>query len=399
MEAQEAKPRLLTVARDRYPPFRVDVVELFGRWLAPRFDLHWLMRAANGAHRLDGHAAGFEVSAPGLLAWIALQLRSAASVATGRADLVQVRDAALSGLLFLAAARIGATPFCFWMSFPIAEGYRRRALDQPRGRPALRLARLGYAAAGGWVLRRMVLPHADHVFAQSEAMKADLVADGVDPACVTAVPMGVSLAAYSVATIPRADDPRFEGRRVLAYLGSIEADRPIEVLVDMLGRLTGRFDAALVVVGAAEAADRARLEALAEARGVADRLIFTGHRPLAESLAYVRRADICLSPFPVSPPYRSATPTKLVEYLAMGRPVVASEHPDQRRVIEASGAGLVVPLDAGAFAEAAAALLADPERAEAMGARGPAWVAAFRDYAAISKTVAAIYDRLLERRP
>ena len=132
--------------------------------------------------------------------------------------------------------------------------------------------------------------------------------------------------------------------------------------------------------------------------GVADRLLFAGRLPLAEAFGYVRRADVCLAPFPVWPPtYLSATPTKLVEYLAMGRPVVAGDHPDQRRVIEDSGAGVIVPPTAEAFAAAISALLADPAGAEAMGARGPAWVAAHRDYAALSRTVEAVYDQLLRR--
>jgi glycosyltransferase involved in cell wall biosynthesis len=362
----------------------VDVTELFGRWLAPRFDVRWLMRAAEGES---------------LPAWIALQLRFVWRVAVGRFDLVQVRDAALSGVLFLIAARVGRRPFCYWMSFPMAEGYRRRALDQPPGRPWLRLTRLAYACIAGWALRRLILPAADHVFVQSEQMKADVAVLGVDPARVAAVPMGVSLTAYDAASIPPADDPRLRGRRVLAYVGSIEPDRPTAVMVEALGRAALRFDVALVVVGGATATDRGRLEAAAEACGVGDRLVFTGHRPLAEALSYVRRAEVCLSPFPADGPYRSATPTKLVEYLAMGRPVVASEHPDQRQTIEASGAGLLVPLTSIAFAEAIKALLADPERASAMGARGPAWIAAHRDYAAISKTVAAVYERLLDRGP
>ncbi len=40
---------------------------------------------------------------------------------------------------------------------------------------------------------------------------------------------------------------------------------------------------------------------------------------------------------------RAASPTKLVEYMAMGKAVVANDHPEQKRVIEESGAGYCVP--------------------------------------------------------
>ena len=169
-----------------------------------------------------------------------------------------------------------------------------------------------------------------------------------------------------------------------------------KMLVDALARVAKAFDAVLVLVGEAKPLDRRRIERAAEKNGVVDRLLFTGQLPLAQALGYVRRADACLAPFPLWPPtYLSATPTKLVEYLAMGRPVVASDHPDQRRVIEGNGAGVIVPANAEAFAEAIAAFLADPPRADAMGARGPAWVgrpiATMRSSAGRSRRFTTVY--------
>jgi len=211
--------------------------------------------------------------------------------------------------------------------------------------------------------------------------------------------MGVTTAIHNPQTIAPVNDSRLEGRKVLVYLGSLDPERTIEVLVQALALVTAEgLDAVLAVVGVAPDADRRRLERGADRQGMSERLIFTGHLPLIEALAYVRRADVCLAPFPTWPAlYLSATPTKLVEYLAMGRPVVASDHPDQRRVIEQSGAGLIVSNGPESFAAAILGLLANPGDAEAMGARGPAWVAAHRDYAVLSRTVAEVYDRLLGR--
>ena len=48
----------------------------------------------------------------------------------------------------------------------------------------------------------------------------------------------------------------------------------------------------------------------------------------------------------------------------MGRPVVANDHPDQREVLEASGAGLVTDLSSEGFAEAIAILLSDKAAAD-----------------------------------
>ncbi len=61
--------------------------------------------------------------------------------------------------------------------------------------------------------------------------------------------------------------------------------------------------------------------------------------------------------------------TKIAEYLAAGRPIVAKDVARLREMIEAPGAGLVVPEDATVMAAAIASLL-EPGRAEEMGARG-----------------------------
>jgi glycosyltransferase involved in cell wall biosynthesis len=402
MQSVRARPILLIVTRDRFPPFRVDLTELFGRWLSVRFDLDWVMRSdvGTGAALEANPGERFVVSGPSIWSWFAVQVVQAVRVARGEVDLVQVRDAALSAALFLIAARIGGAPFVYWMSYPMVEGYRHRALDRrARGGPARRLGRLVYGAAAAAALYRWILPSAAHVFVQSARMKEDVAAKGLPPDRMTAVPMGVSVQAFR--HIAPAADPRLEGRKVLVYVGALDPERKPELLADALGRVaTAGFDAVLVLVGETATADRRRIEQAAARTGVGDRLLFTGRLPLAEALGYVRRADVCLAPFPVWPPtYLSATPTKLVEYLAMGRPVVAGDHPDQRRVIESSGAGVIASPGCEAFAAAILGLLADPVRAEAMGARGPPWVAAHRDYAHISRTVEAVYDRLLRRSP
>jgi glycosyltransferase involved in cell wall biosynthesis len=55
---------------------------------------------------------------------------------------------------------------------------------------------------------------------------------------------------------------------------------------------------------------------------------FVGLRPQAEVPAYVAHADVCLVPFKVDKLVRAVSPLKVYEYLAMGKPVVASQMPE-----------------------------------------------------------------------
>jgi glycosyltransferase involved in cell wall biosynthesis len=397
-----ARRRLLIVTRDRYPLYRVDLIELFGRWLTGRFDIDWVCaKAARGAGEVIAGAPGerFIAGRSGPIAWARLQILQAIRVVRGEVDLVQVRDAACAAALFLAAAQAGRRPFVYWMSYPMVEGYRHRGLHPaPGDARGLRLARLAYAAMAELILYRLVLPRAQHVFVQSERMAADLVARGVLPERLSAVPMGVSLSVYHPQAIAPSQDPGLLGKRVLVYVGALDPEREIGTLIAALGQVVRRgFDGVLAIVGTATQADRQRLRQACTAHEVEDsRIVFTGYLPLAEALAYVRRADVCLAPFPVWPQtYLSATPTKLVEYLAMGRPVVATDHPDQTQVLQESGAGVIVARTPEGFAHAICMFLDDPVSAEEIGARGPAWVAAHRDYAAIGARVASVYARLM----
>lgn len=397
--------RLLCVAKDMYPPFRVDVVELFSRRIVGAgWTVDWLMPGGSAADHVVVHSererfflirADFPLRALGRIAGLLW------AASCGRYDLVQARDRPLLALPFLLAARLAGSPFVYWMSFPIVESVERRARDPGENLSrAGRLARLAYARLATALFYKLVLRWSDRIVVQSPRMLAEVAARGIEAAKMTPVPMGVSTEAHHPARIEPVDDPRLEGRRVLVYVGTIEPIRRVDVAVGALRHVVDRgIDAVLVLVGDARRSDLDRLMAFARDRGVADRVIAIGQLPLAHALSYVRRADLCLSPCPTDPLLIVGTPTKLVEYLAMGRPVVANPHPDQEFVLNASGAGLLAELDPEAFGEAAVRLLADRKMAETMGARGPGWVAANRSYERLSAQVLALYDDLLRGRP
>ncbi|HET7132249.1 MAG TPA: glycosyltransferase, partial [Gammaproteobacteria bacterium] len=98
------------------------------------------------------------------------------------------------------------------------------------------------------------------------------------------------------------------------------------------------------------------------------------------------------------PILKSTSPTKLVEYLALGKAVVANDHPEQSEVIAQSGAGLVCSWDEGEFARAIVELLENPERAAAMGRAGREFVAAKRTHWAMVDLVADRYHAVLADR-
>jgi len=389
---------ILCLLRDPLPPRRADVLTLFGVEL-PRHGIHTALlgQAAGtgaatwpgGALHLAGRCGGAanSVLAPVRDTWGLLRAMAAA-----RPDCIQVRDKILVAVLAVLAAALLRIPFVYWMSFPIVEGYAAHAASGAVRWPFLHRLR---AWSTHRLLYGLVLPKAALVFVQSAAMAEALAARGMPRARLAAVPMGVDLAL--VARVAPAPDARLAGRRVVVYLGSVARSRASLFLLE-LAEVFGeaRPDVLLVIAGDAPSpAEAAWFRAELAQRALGANVVFTGWLAHADALGYVARAEVGISPVPRGALFDVSSPTKLVEYLALGVPAVASDIPDQKLVLEQSGAGHCVPMTVPAFYAAIGRLLDDPQRA-ARGARGQAWVQAHRSYAVLGREVALRYRSLLE---
>ena len=124
-------------------------------------------------------------------------------------------------------------------------------------------------------------------------------------------------------------------------------------------------------------------------------MLLTGWLPQRTALGYAVRAEVGLSPIPRGTLFDVSSPTKLVEYLALGIPSVANDIPDQKLVVEESGAGLCVPMEAGPFAAATLELLNNRTLAEEFALRGPAYVRSHRTYDILGRNVAKTYKKIL----
>lgn len=162
--------------------------------------------------------------------------------------------------------------------------------------------------------------------------------------------------------IPNYPDPASlpdptEGDGSVVYVGDVTEARGVAVLVEATART--RAKPPLVVVGRIRPDVDARLRAMAAALG-AD-LTITGWRPHREAMVIAARAGVATSPLLDLPNYRESLPTKTLEYLALGVPVVASDLPGTREVIgDLPGVTLVPPGESATLAAAIDETLGDP---------------------------------------
>jgi glycosyltransferase involved in cell wall biosynthesis len=147
----------------------------------------------------------------------------------------------------------------------------------------------------------------------------------------------------------------------LAYLGAISSQDGVDGLAPILARLGAQPDpvkVTLTVIGDGDG--RPAVEQALDAYGVTDQVHFTGRvspRQVPELLA---DADVCVDPAPATDVNERSTMTKIAEYLALRKPVVAYDLLETRRT--AGDAALLVRRgDIDAFADAIADLAHDPE--------------------------------------
>ena len=200
---------------------------------------------------------------------------------------------------------------------------------------------------------------------------------------------------------PREPDPGLRrGRRHLAaYLGVMGPQDGVDHALRALAYLRhelGRDDLHTVFMGDGDA--REELVTLAQQLDLTDRVEFTGR----VSDEFVQRclstADVCLSPDPRNPLNEVSTMNKVVEYMAMGRPLVSFDLAEAR--VSAGEAAVYAPSDDDqAFAKTLDALLDDPEDRARRGAEGRARVTERLSWAISRRNLIEFYEWLVGPAP
>jgi phosphatidylinositol alpha-mannosyltransferase len=186
----------------------------------------------------------------------------------------------------------------------------------------------------------------------------------------------------------RADDSLRRGPRLL-FLARLERRNALETVLAALPQILERYPAAqLIVAGDGPRARRYQRQA----REFGDRVRFVGqiHEQRPEFYA---SADLYLCPTT-----RASFGVTLLESMACGTPLVASDIIGFREVANGPEAVLVPPEDPQAWAQAVLDLLGDPARRESM-ARAGINKARRYDWAIVAQRILKVYERVLQEKP
>ena len=175
-------------------------------------------------------------------------------------------------------------------------------------------------------------------------------------------------------SIPDDITARYEGKCVVLYHGTLSRPRGLLTCIDFIKALRARIpNAVLLVIGPPSTPKfMAELQAAAAATGLEGGVQFHSWMSHEVLLGYLLRAEIGLFlPTPALDRYQKAEPVKYFEYAACRVPVVMSDVPALRTLIETNHNGIVVdPGDIRAAADTVADAMLDGARWEAMAEKG-----------------------------
>ncbi len=202
------------------------------------------------------------------------------------------------------------------------------------------------------------------------------------------VPNGVDTAVYNPEVEPR---PELSGGENVLFVGRFEPRKGLPVLLQAWPHvLAQRPRARLVVIGSGSGPGGDPFASLDQNEAAS--VMRCGRVAEADLPSYYRSASLLVSPAMGMESFGII----LVEAMASGIPVVASDIPGYRDVLGESGAGVLVPPgDSGALAEAIVGLLADSQWREARGEAARARAECF-SWDSVARQVEEVYISALE---
>ena len=188
-------------------------------------------------------------------------------------------------------------------------------------------------------------------------------------------------------------------RQQIGYLGVMGEQEGLDLFLQAMRTIIqdrGRGDVRAVLVG--DGSRRKAIEAEAEALGLSGHLTFTGRLPDREMQAVIGAVDVCVNPDRPSALNDQSTMNKVVEYMALGKPIVQFEGTEGR--VSAAGSALyAAPGDTEDFADKMLRLLDDEGLRTRMGALGRRRVEDELAWSHQEPALLAAYDRVFALLP
>jgi len=240
----------------------------------------------------------------------------------------------------------------------------------------------------------------DAVIAVTQRIKEILIKRGVDENKIIVIPNGADVNLFRpISDVIAVNKLRNkysinENTCVVIFVGNLAYWQGVEYLIQSAPLVLKAVpDTMFFIVGEGELKNE--LISLAKKVGVLDKCIFTGNIPYEKVPLYMNMADVCVVPKKVLG--FGYSPLKLYEYMACGKPVIATDTAGFEIVRQYNTGILVNPENPEEFSNAIIKLLQNKKLREQMGANGRELVVREYSWESTAKKTIKVFRNLLRR--
>lgn len=221
-------------------------------------------------------------------------------------------------------------------------------------------------------LTRFLYRNCDRIVVVTEAFKENLTAGrGLPAEKIDVIENGVETELFSPekdGTVLR-QSYGLDGRFVVSYIGTIGYAHGLDIVLQAARRLHALLPEALfLLIG--EGAEKEKLEGLAQREGLRN-IRFLSQQPRDRIPLFINASDVCLVLLRKAELFTTVLPSKMLEFMACGRPVVLGVDGQARKILDQAQAGVCIePGDPDALVQAVMDLHRDPALRCRLGENG-----------------------------
>lgn len=180
------------------------------------------------------------------------------------------------------------------------------------------------------------------------------------------------------------------------YLGVVSMERCLDTMINALANLKNSYpDCHLHLFGPVRVS-KTELKAIAAYELVRDNITFHGYTDQQVALRIARQSVAGIALLKPVADYPESFPTKLFEYMALKLPVITSDFPAYRRIVEHTGAGFCIsPYDAEALEKALESCMRDNALRWEMGSNGRKAAESCYNWASEEGKLLSFYEQIL----
>jgi glycosyltransferase involved in cell wall biosynthesis len=235
----------------------------------------------------------------------------------------------------------------------------------------------------------------DSIICPSNVTRDYIASLGLNRKRVTAIPNGVSASDFSPSPLPARD-----GRvPVLLYVGTLADWQGLDIVIKALPKILEKMHVQLRIVGRGRSRQRKILSKQIRKLGVEGSVLLQPAIPHHEIPALIAESDICIAPLGLNDRNvtQGACPIKVLEYMAAGRPLLASNMPIVRELVrEDMDALLFSPNDPDDLARQVIALLNDFELSKRLAESASKRALTKFTWHESQKKLGKVYEKLLK---